>query len=149
MSLGALGGELACNYVARSCGHRLPVEPDGAHERHARHHVWVEREQTVHAEQPPIVCKIEASTLALFLQAKLAIPAFCYALQNNLVFLAISNLSAAAAQVLYQLKTLTTALFSVLLLSKFKNGQAHLDKVETTLARGLGSRIFQLALAIG
>ena len=51
-------------------------------------------------------------------QAKLAIPAFCYALQNNLVFLAISNLSAAAAQVLYQLKTLTTALFSVILLGR-------------------------------
>ena len=51
-------------------------------------------------------------------QVKLAIPAFCYALQNNLVFLAISNLSAAAAQVLYQLKTLTTALFSVILLGR-------------------------------
>lgn len=61
-----------------------------------RHHIWVEREQT----------------------ARLAIPAICYAVQNNLVFLAISNLSAAAAQVLYQLKTITTALFSVLLLGR-------------------------------
>ena len=32
----------------------------------------------------------------------LAIPAFCYALQNNLIFVAISNLSAAATQVMPQ-----------------------------------------------
>jgi len=61
-----------------------------------RLHLWTERDQTL----------------------RLAIPAFCYSLQNNLVFIAISNLSAAAAQVLYQLKTLTTALFSVLLLGR-------------------------------
>lgn len=55
---------------------------------------------------------------------RLAIPAACYSVQNNLVFVAISNLSAAAAQVLYQLKTLTTALFSVLLLGRsFKPAQ--------------------------
>ena len=61
-----------------------------------RHHLWAERDQTL----------------------KLAVPAICYAVQNNLVFVAISNLSAAAAQVIYQLKTLTTALFSVLLLNR-------------------------------
>ena len=49
---------------------------------------------------------------------KLAVPALCYTVQNNLVFVAISNLSAAAAQVLYQTKTLSTALFSVLILKK-------------------------------
>ena len=64
--------------------------------RSVRHHLWTERDQT----------------------ARLAVPAICYAVQNNLVFVAISNLSAAAAQVIYQLKTLTTALFSVLLLGK-------------------------------
>lgn len=46
------------------------------------------------------------------------IPAACYAVQNNLVFIAISNLSAAAAQVLYQLKTLSTAFFTVVLLGR-------------------------------
>ena len=45
-----------------------------------RQHIWDERRET----------------------CKLAVPASCYALQNNLVFLAISNLSATAAQVLYQ-----------------------------------------------
>jgi len=49
---------------------------------------------------------------------KLVVPALCYTVQNNLVFVAISNLSAAAAQVLYQTKTLSTALFSVLILKK-------------------------------
>jgi len=50
--------------------------------------------------------------------SQLSIPALCYTIQNNLVFLAVANLSAAAAQVLYQSKTLSTAFFSVLLLSK-------------------------------
>jgi len=50
--------------------------------------------------------------------SKLALPALCYTIQNNLVFVAVSNLSAAAAQVLYQTKTITTALFSVLILGK-------------------------------
>ena len=50
--------------------------------------------------------------------ARLAVPAICYTLQNNLVFVALTNLSAAAAQVLYQTKTLSTALFSVLILKK-------------------------------
>ena len=48
----------------------------------------------------------------------LGVPAVCYAVQNNLIFVAIGNLSAAAAQVLYQLKTLSTALFTVALMKK-------------------------------
>lgn len=50
--------------------------------------------------------------------AKLAVPALCYTIQNNLVFIALTNLSAATAQVLYQTKTLSTAVFSVLVLGK-------------------------------
>ena len=50
--------------------------------------------------------------------ARLSVPALCYTLQNNLIFLALSNPSAASCQVLYQTKTITTALFSVVLLGK-------------------------------
>lgn len=47
-----------------------------------------------------------------------AFPAFLYALQNNLVFIALSNLDAATFQVMYQTKIITTALFSVTLLGR-------------------------------
>ena len=54
---------------------------------------------------------------------KLAIPAMLFTLQSSLHYFAISNLDAATFQVTEQLKILTTALFSVLLLGRTLNGK--------------------------
>ena len=49
---------------------------------------------------------------------KLAVPAILYVIQNNLQYVAASNLDVATFQVTYQMKILTTAFFSVLMLRK-------------------------------
>lgn len=52
---------------------------------------------------------------------KVAVPAIVYYVQNNLIYLGATHLDAATTQVTYQLKILTTALFSVFLLNKKLN----------------------------
>jgi len=49
---------------------------------------------------------------------KVCVPGLLYTVQNNLLFISLSNLSGAVYQVTYQLKILTTAVLSVLILGK-------------------------------
>jgi len=49
---------------------------------------------------------------------KVAVPALCFTIQNNLQFVAASHLAAALLQLLYQTKTLSTAIFGVVILGK-------------------------------
>ena len=49
---------------------------------------------------------------------KIAVPALLYTVQNNALFIAMEHLEAAVFQVTYQLKTLTTAVLTVVLLGR-------------------------------
>merc|ERR1712185_701497 len=49
---------------------------------------------------------------------KLSLPALLYTVQNNALFIGLANLEAAVAQVTYQGKIFTTAIFSVCLLGR-------------------------------
>jgi len=49
---------------------------------------------------------------------KVGVPALLYVIQNQLLFISLANLDPATFQISYQLKILTTAVFSIVLLNK-------------------------------
>ncbi|KAK0707950.1 UDP-galactose transporter [Lasiosphaeris hirsuta] len=64
---------------------------------------------------------------------KLAIPGVLYTLENTLQYVALSNLDAVHFQILYQLKIIMTAFFSVILLGRSLGSRRWLSLVVLTL----------------
>ncbi|KAK4704892.1 solute carrier family 35 (UDP-sugar transporter), member A1/2/3, partial [Phenoliferia sp. Uapishka_3] len=78
---------------------------------------------------------------------KLAIPACLYVVQNNLQFVAASNLDVPTFQVTYNLKILTTALFSVIMLKRKLSAKKWIAL--SMLAMGVGIVQLQSTAATG
>jgi len=72
---------------------------------------------------------------------KMAVPALCYSVQKNLLFLGVSNLDAGTFQVLSQGKILTTAMFAVLMLKKSLNSR----QITSLVLLVIGVAMVQLA----
>ncbi|KAK0630943.1 nucleotide-sugar transporter-domain-containing protein [Bombardia bombarda] len=64
---------------------------------------------------------------------KLVVPAALYTFQNSLVYVAISNLDAVTFQVTYQIKIITTVLFSILLLGRNVSSRQWMSLILLTL----------------
>jgi len=69
----------------------------------------------------PAMLEISQNLCNFQMVLPLIVPGLLYAIQNNLLYLSLTNLSGAVHVVSYQLKILTTALFSVLMLGKKLN----------------------------
>jgi solute carrier family 35 (UDP-sugar transporter), member A1/2/3 len=68
---------------------------------------------------------------------KLMIPSILYTIQNSLQYFSMSRLSAPVFQVLYQMKIITTAIFSVTILARKITGLQWLSVVALTAGVGL------------
>ena len=74
---------------------------------------------------------------------KLCVPSMLYTLQNSLQYYSMSCLSAPVFQVMYQMKIITTAIFSVLMLAKRLTGQ----QWSSIVALAVGVALVQLSQA--
>ncbi|WVR06857.1 hypothetical protein IAU60_003893 [Kwoniella sp. DSM 27419] len=85
----------------------------------------MDRDMSISRPSGPLPSILHSSRLRALSRAvfspdcyKLSVPAILYVIQNNLQYVAASNLDVATFQVTYQMKILTTAFFSVLMLRK-------------------------------
>jgi len=78
---------------------------------------------SVEAGGPVAACHVIYShcSRSYFETLKVTVPSLLYTVQNNLMFFSLLKLSAAVQQVTYQLKILTTAILSVVILGKVLN----------------------------
>merc|ERR1719461_850186 len=72
---------------------------------------------------------------------KMSVPAGLYLFQNNILFIAITNLPAAVYQVTYQLKILTTAAFHVAMLGR----PLSREQIQSLVLLVVGVSLVQLA----
>lgn len=68
---------------------------------------------------------------------EMTVPAILYFIQNNLQYVAVGNLDAATFQVTYQMKILTTAMFSVVMLKKVLSTKKWLSLLLLTIGIGI------------
>ena len=68
---------------------------------------------------------------------EMTVPAILYFIQNNLQYVAVGNLDAATFQVTYQMKIITTAIFSVLILRRSLSSKKWLSLLLLTMGIGL------------
>ncbi|XP_059698477.1 CMP-sialic acid transporter isoform X2 [Haemorhous mexicanus] len=113
---GALGGRAALyGAMGGAAGHGGRPRPGGP-EAFGEHHVASERET---GSLTRLITSLKENVFGSPKELlKLSVPSVVYALQNNMAFVALSNLDAAVYQVTYQLKIPCTALCTVLMLSR-------------------------------
>ena len=77
--------------------------------------VWWREGQKMGKTWEFLICNIVNQPTEIL---KLSVPSILYVIQNNLLYIALTNLDSATYQVCYQVKILTTALFSVAMLGR-------------------------------
>lgn len=104
-----------------------------------------ERSSTPHPYSPTNIASVVYESLFASGSWMLIMPAGLYALQTHLVYVAVSNMETVPFQVTYQLKILTTVLFSIVMLQRVITPRQWLALVLLTL----GVAIVQVAESSG